>query len=302
MSDWKASPSDPPSYLLSSSHNIYSHQQKESSGPPAAFLLASTYPSMSTPGGAGNQPSVWDTITLSSHSSPALSVEISAPFELGQMLGGGEVIGELQISWDELLDHGDEPFDIPFPPVFGVKPSLKLKAAIVHACDDQDDALFDLVLDQCPVSHPDHATALTNLARARLEGYIRNDVEDIDATTSLFRDALTLRPQPHPDHPLSLYNVTAAQLYHELLPLCPEVRITHAHAAARTARNDSETRESVFLDGCSAITTNTSLSAPAVVFGETCLRHRYIQSTSTSELLAVGIAIGAIRTVPGLPA
>ncbi|KAG1848644.1 hypothetical protein C8R48DRAFT_813337, partial [Suillus tomentosus] len=79
----------------------------------------------------------------SSHSSPALSVEISAPFELGRMLGGGEVIGELQILWDELLDHGDEPFDIPFPPVFGVKPSLKLKAAIVHACDDQDDALFD---------------------------------------------------------------------------------------------------------------------------------------------------------------
>ncbi|KAG1790422.1 CHAT domain-containing protein [Suillus plorans] len=194
------------------------------------------------------------------------------------MLGDGEVIGELQMSWDELLDHGNEPFDIFFPPVLGVHPSLKLKAAIVHACDDQDDALFDslvdckiardtdaghaqlaayvtsenvshlndavehfqLVLDQCPVSHPDHATAFTNLACARLLGYIRNDVEDIDGTISLFRDALALRPQPHPDHPLSLYNLTralnwrhsktstaadiceAAQLYHELLPLCPE--------------------------------------------------------------------------------
>ncbi|KAG2143402.1 CHAT domain-containing protein [Suillus bovinus] len=57
---------------------------------------------------------------------------------------------------------------------------------------------------------------------------------------ALFRDALALRPQPHPDHPLSLYNLTealtwrhdkkstdadireSAQLYHELLPLCPE--------------------------------------------------------------------------------
>ncbi|KAG2086768.1 CHAT domain-containing protein [Suillus discolor] len=194
------------------------------------------------------------------------------------MLGGGEVVGRLQMSWDELLDHGDEPFDLLFPPVRGVHPSLKLKAAIVHACDDHDDALFDsladceidrdtdaghaqfaayvtsetvsrlkravkhfqLVLDRCPVSHPDHATALTNLAWARLKGYIRNDLEDIDATTSLFRDALALRPQPHPDHPLSLYNLTealnwrhdkkstaadireAAQLYHELLPLCAE--------------------------------------------------------------------------------
>ncbi|KAG1798115.1 uncharacterized protein HD556DRAFT_1267042, partial [Suillus plorans] len=99
---------------------------------------------------------------------------------------------------------------------------------------------FQLVLDQCPVSHPDHATALTNLAWVHLLGYIRNDLEDIDATTSLFRDALALRPQHHPDHPSSPYNLTealtwhhikkstatdireAAQLYHELLPLCPE--------------------------------------------------------------------------------
>ncbi|KAG1809682.1 CHAT domain-containing protein [Suillus subaureus] len=182
------------------------------------------------------------------------------------------------MSWDELLDHGDEPFALAFPPVCDVYPSLTLKATIVHACDDQEGALsyslvdceiardtdaghaqfaayitsktvshlndavqhFQLVLDQCPVSHPDHATALTNLAYARLLGYIRNDFEDIDTPTSLFRDVLALRPQCHPDHPLSLYNLTkalnwrhdkkssaadiceSAKLYHELLPLCPE--------------------------------------------------------------------------------
>ncbi|KAG2088389.1 uncharacterized protein F5147DRAFT_789540 [Suillus discolor] len=150
------------------------------------------------------------------------------------------------MSWDELLDHRNEPFDISFPPAF-----------VVHACDDQDEALIDslvdceiardtdaehfqLVLDQRPVSHPDHATALTNLAWACLKGYIRNYSQDIDATTSLFRDALALRPQPHPDHHLSLYNLTqaliwrhnkkrtsadireAVQLYHELLPLRPD--------------------------------------------------------------------------------
>ncbi|KAG1850023.1 CHAT domain-containing protein [Suillus tomentosus] len=205
------------------------------------------------------------------------------------MLGGGEVIGELQMSWDELLDHGDEPFDLFFPPVFGVHPSIKLKATIVDACDDQDDTLFDSpadceigrdtdaghtqfaayvtsetvshlndavehfqsVLDQCPVSHPDHATALTNLTWAHLQGYVRNDLEDIDTTTSLFRDALSLRPQPHPDHHLSLYNLTealiwrhkkkrtaadigeAAELYHELLPHCPEGTYLHSIAAGK---------------------------------------------------------------------
>ncbi|KAG1758652.1 CHAT domain-containing protein [Suillus occidentalis] len=222
---------------------------------------------------------VWgDSVTLSSHASPVLSVEIRASYEADRILGSGEVIGKLQISWDELLNHGDEPFDISFPPVRGVHPSLTLKAAVVHACDDQDGALsdsvvnseiardtdaghaqfaeyvtsatvshlnaavehFQSVLDQCPVSHPDRAAVLTNLAWARLQGYIRNDLQDIDTTTSLFCDALALRPQRHPDRPLSLYNLTealswrhnkkstaadireAVQLYHELLPLCPE--------------------------------------------------------------------------------
>ncbi|KAG1857716.1 CHAT domain-containing protein [Suillus subalutaceus] len=219
-----------------------------------------------------------NTVILSSHASPTLSMEIRASYELGRMLGGGEVIGKLQISWDELLDYGDEPFDIYFPPVHGVHPSLTLKVAIVHACDNQNGALsgslvetkivrdtdaghahlakyvttnavshlnhamqrFQLVLDQCPVSHPDHATALANLAYARLAGYIRNHLQDIDTTTSRFREALVLHPQRHPDHPLFLYNLTraliwrhnkkstaadireAAQLFHELLPLCPE--------------------------------------------------------------------------------
>jgi hypothetical protein len=27
-----------------------------------------------------------------------------------RMLGSGEVIGKVQMSWDKLLNHGDEPF------------------------------------------------------------------------------------------------------------------------------------------------------------------------------------------------
>ncbi|KAG1770306.1 hypothetical protein EV702DRAFT_1281924 [Suillus placidus] len=217
-----------------------------------------------------------DTVTLSPQASPAFSVEIRASYEADRILGSGELIGKLQLSWHELLNHGDEPFELSFPSVRGVHPSLTLKVAVVHACDDAlSDSLvdcgiardtdaghaqfakyvkhervshlkaavqhFQLVLNQCPVSHPDHAAALTNLAYAHLVGYARNDdLQDIDATTSLFREALALRPQHHPNHPLYLYNLIkaltwrhnkkstaadireAAQLCHELLPLCPE--------------------------------------------------------------------------------
>ena len=46
----------------------------------------------------------------SSGASPALSVEIRASYEADRMLGSGDVIGKLQMSWNELLNHGDEPF------------------------------------------------------------------------------------------------------------------------------------------------------------------------------------------------
>ncbi|KAG1762363.1 CHAT domain-containing protein [Suillus occidentalis] len=219
-----------------------------------------------------------DTVTISLDASPALSVEIWASFEFGQMLGSGEVLGKFDMSWDDLLDYGDEPFDILFLPIRDVHPSLTLQASVVHAFDDQGSAQIDsivecqiardtnaghaqfakyvlsrtvshlneavqhfqLVLGQCPVDHPDRAAALTNLAWARLKGYIWKDLQDIDSIISLFREALALRPQGHPDHPLSLYHLTealnwryseertavsiheSAQLYYKLLPLCPE--------------------------------------------------------------------------------
>jgi hypothetical protein len=179
-------------------------------------------------------------------------VEIRAAFELDQMLGNGDVIGKLETSWDALLDHGNEPFDIFFPSVRGVHPSLTLKATVLHDCENQDSALLDsivecqivqdtdvgherfatyvkskrvthlndavkhfqLVLDQCPVGHPHRAAALANLAWAQLEGCIRNDVEDIDYITSLFREALALRPQGHPDHPSSIYHLVKALIWH----------------------------------------------------------------------------------------
>ncbi|KAG2159229.1 CHAT domain-containing protein [Suillus bovinus] len=223
---------------------------------------------------------VWgDTVTLTPDVSPKLSVEIRASFELGRMLGRGELIGKFEMSWEGLLDRGNEPFDLSFPPIRGVCPSLAVRVASIisrpndgsvlfdsiddckiardtdvghmRLCDYMrgrggvhilDDAMnyFELVLDQCPVDHPDHAAALTNLAWARLQGYIRKDLQGIYITTTLLCDALALRPRDHPDRPLSLYYLAealiwrfsyhaisvdifkAAQLCHELLSLCSE--------------------------------------------------------------------------------
>ncbi|KAG0702789.1 CHAT domain-containing protein [Suillus ampliporus] len=211
-----------------------------------------------------------DTITLSSHASPTLSMEIRASFELGRTLGNGELIGNLETSWDDLLDHGDEPFDLSFPPVRGVHPSLTLKVASVHACGNEDSQLyvsivdcefarrtdaghtrfaeymasktvshlndavenFQSVLEQCPVGHPDRGAALTNHAWSRLRGYIRNDLGDIDSTTSLFRDALALRSQDHPDHALFIYHLTAALIWRN----SKEGTVVDIHESVRLCR------------------------------------------------------------------
>ncbi|KAG1812523.1 uncharacterized protein BJ212DRAFT_1483137 [Suillus subaureus] len=201
---------------------------------------------------SSNKSVAWgDTVTLSSHTSPAFSVEIGASYEVDQMLGSGEVIRKLQTSWDELLDQGNQIFDLSFPPVRGVHPSLTLKTAVLHACDDEGGPLsgslvdceisrntdagrarlakyvirkrvshlnhavqhFRLVLDQLPVNHPDHADVLTNLAYTRLQAYIY--IQDIDTITSLFREALALRPQGHPDHAPSLYHLITALNWHD---------------------------------------------------------------------------------------
>ncbi|KAG1729213.1 CHAT domain-containing protein [Suillus paluster] len=218
-----------------------------------------------------------DTLNISPDATPKLSLEIRASFELGRTLGHGKLIGKFEPSWDELLDHGDEPFDLSFPPIDDICPSLTLKVALVYACgtvlldlqpiveckisrrtdaghtqlfafmksesgvSHLDDAVnhFKWVVTQCPVGHPDHAAAITNLACAHLQGYICNYIQYIDTMIPQFRDALALRPQGHPDHPLSLYHlITAltwcyskegtinihetAQLCCKLLSLCPE--------------------------------------------------------------------------------
>ncbi|KAG2361814.1 hypothetical protein BDR07DRAFT_1609861 [Suillus spraguei] len=177
------------------------------------------------------------------------------------MLDNGEVIGQLETPWKDLLDSGDKPFDISFPPVRDVHPSLTLKATVVHVYDNQDDALFDSIVECQIARHADaghsrfatyvtseiFSPALTNLACSRLEGYTQNYFKDIDSITALFCEALALRPQGHIDPPLYLYHLALAlvwccrkdiaipvyireftQLYFNLLSLCPKGTYLHS--------------------------------------------------------------------------
>ncbi|KAG2339330.1 hypothetical protein BDR05DRAFT_1003439 [Suillus weaverae] len=100
----------------------------------------------------------------SPQASPGFSVEIRVSYEADRILGSGEVIGKLELSWDDLLNHGDEPFDISFSPVRGVHPSLILKVAVVHACDD---ALSDSLVD-CEIALD------TDAGHARLAKYVES--------------------------------------------------------------------------------------------------------------------------------
>ncbi|KAG1763789.1 CHAT domain-containing protein [Suillus occidentalis] len=178
-------------------------------------------------------------------------MEIRASFELGRMLGRGELVGKLETSWEGLLNRGDEPFVDYLTPSMTAGLTERQMLAMRRLSDYMrgrgevhilHDAMnyFESVLDQCPVDHPDHAAALTNLACARLQGYIRKDLRGSYIATSLLCDALALRPRGHPDRPISLYHLieamiwrysyhaTTADIYksaqfcYELLPLCFE--------------------------------------------------------------------------------
>ncbi|KAG1743742.1 uncharacterized protein EDB91DRAFT_1247225 [Suillus paluster] len=221
-------------FVSRSSRSIYSHQRKKSQSPPLRahprrhlHIRRTRLDSTLEISHSSDKSVVWgDTVNISSLASHKLSIEIRASFELDRMLGN-------DTSWDELLDHGNEPFNPSFPPVRGVRPSLILKATVEHACGDQDGARIDVptlvpvfsaaadrasiaeceiarrrphnicqirekrehfqwVLGQRPVGHPDRAAALTNFAWVRLQGFIRKDSQEIESTTSLFRDAIAL--------------------------------------------------------------------------------------------------------------
>ncbi|KAG1724197.1 CHAT domain-containing protein [Suillus paluster] len=188
---------------------------------------------------SSNSSVAWgDTVTLSPYASSKLSVEIRASFELGRMLGNGEVIGKLKISWDKLLRHGNEPFELSFPLVRGVHPSVTLKAAAVNGCGNNNGELLNPIVD-CKIAQD------TDTGQTRSGEYVTSKrVSDLNDAVAHFdctdQPRVRTPERGHPDRPLSLYYLTealtwrhkkentpfdireSAQIYHELLSLCPE--------------------------------------------------------------------------------
>ncbi|KAG1902058.1 uncharacterized protein F5891DRAFT_979165 [Suillus fuscotomentosus] len=172
-------------------------------------------------------------VILSSHFLPVISMEIKASYELGRIPGGGELIGELQMSWDE-------PFDLSFPLVRGVHPSITLKVAVVHY-DDQDSTLFDVNIALCP--------SLVDFEIAREIDVGHAQFASCDEQDSLspewFGRAFSVGSGPvsgvltwrHYKKSTAADIREAAQLHHELLPLCPKGTYLRSIVAGRNGVN-----------------------------------------------------------------
>ncbi|KAG1764549.1 hypothetical protein EDD22DRAFT_951634 [Suillus occidentalis] len=187
----------------------------------------------------------------------AVHLEVRSSFESGPMLGRGELVGTFETTLEQLLRNDGQPISL--SAADNQRASLELKArrsknrqvadhaagsteqsAIGRSTDEARDAytlfgrsnlpsdlnhsidVFQSVLEQCPVNHPDRAAALSNLAHAVLCGNTKNIRTDIDHAISLFRSALDLRPLEHPDHLLSN------------LDLCQALRNRHLHQKGHT--------------------------------------------------------------------
>ncbi|KAG2121981.1 hypothetical protein DEU56DRAFT_917980 [Suillus clintonianus] len=64
------------------------------------------------------------------------------------------------------------------PPVCGVRPSLALKASLVHACDNQDDALFGSIVD-CKIARD------TDAGHARLAKYVSRKLKRVSRINNI---------------------------------------------------------------------------------------------------------------------
>ncbi|KAG2343051.1 hypothetical protein BDR05DRAFT_1000361 [Suillus weaverae] len=120
-----------------------------------------------------------DAVTLHHLHSQSKSGRPMSSYEADRILGSGEVIGKIQLSWHQLLDRGvsgDEPFS-------DVHPSLTLKVAVVHACDD---ALSDSFID-CKIARD------TDAGHARFAAYVTSgDISQLNIAVEHFQ----LRPKP----------------------------------------------------------------------------------------------------------
>ncbi|KAG6376711.1 hypothetical protein JVT61DRAFT_1728 [Boletus reticuloceps] len=74
-------------------------------------------------------------------------------------------------------------------------------------------AEFERALNNCPVDHPCHAAAQSNLAMAKLILYqVKDTIGSLEIPIRLCRDALAARPVGHTDRPSTLVQLAAVHL------------------------------------------------------------------------------------------
>ncbi|KAG1732626.1 CHAT domain-containing protein [Suillus paluster] len=119
---------------------------------------------------------------------------------------------------------------------------------------------FERASDLCPVDHPCHPAALSNLATAKFISCQANGTHlDLDIPISLFQDALDLRPTGHPDRPFTQLHLAIALL---------------SRFAKRGSQTDADMAEELLIEVLDVCYANSHVFRAALLAIETSALHQ----------------------------
>ncbi|KAG0700837.1 CHAT domain-containing protein [Suillus ampliporus] len=238
---------------------------------------------------------------------PSLEVRVSvyASFELGPMLGHGELLRALEISVGELLDRSEKSHPIIFQPRGDVvSPCTSLFMTVAQRHSDEHDAAVLCPLDIF-TSAGMHTLVLKTVAgHCLLARYRRMQRRrDLDQSIKHFEGASDLCPVDHPCRPAALFNLATAKsvsyqvngtypdldisisLFQDAIDLRPsghlDRAITQLHLAIallsrfakRGSRTDADAAEELLSDVMSICNPNSHIYKAALLAIETSALH-----------------------------
>lgn len=147
-------------------------------------------------------------------SEPVFKVQVSvyASFELGPMLGHGELLRTFEISVGELLDRSEKSNPIIFQPKAGevISSCTSLFITVVKRHSDQRDAI---IYPTTPSTSCDALILRTDAGHRLLARYGRTqNSRDLEESITHFRHASDLCPVGHPCRPAALFNLASAKV------------------------------------------------------------------------------------------
>ncbi|KAG1842148.1 hypothetical protein F4604DRAFT_1984150 [Suillus subluteus] len=141
-------------------------------------------------------------------------VSVYASFELGPMLGHGEVLRTFKISVQELLDRSEKSHHVKeyYSHTRSAQAGGSHISMMQNSRDiDQSINHFECTSDLCPMDHPYRPAALLNLATAKFVSCQADGRHlDLDIPINMFQDALDLCPTDHPDRTITQLHLTIA--------------------------------------------------------------------------------------------